>query len=71
MPRIIGISGSLRDGSHNTGLLRAAATALPPGVELDIFAGLRAVPPSDTDRDVELPIRRWQGCATRSPKPTA
>ncbi|MGH2744683.1 MAG: NAD(P)H-dependent oxidoreductase, partial [Thermoleophilaceae bacterium] len=42
---ILGISGSLRRGSHNTELLRAAARQLPPGVELEWFDGLRAVPP--------------------------
>ena len=31
--RILGISGSLRRGSHNRRLLRAAGDALPPGVE--------------------------------------
>jgi chromate reductase len=36
MPLILGISGSLREGSHNTVLLRAAATQLPPGVSLDV-----------------------------------
>lgn len=50
--RILGISGSLRRGSHNTNLLRAAAELLPPGVELEVF-GLRGVPPYDADRDVE------------------
>ena len=41
--RILGISGSLRKDSHNTALLRAAAELLPPGVELELFDGLRAV----------------------------
>jgi len=51
--RILGISGSLREGSHNTRLLRAAANALPPGVELEIYDGLRELPAYDADRDVE------------------
>jgi chromate reductase, NAD(P)H dehydrogenase (quinone) len=51
--RILGISGSLRRDSHNTGLLRAAARALPPGVELDLLEGLAAVPPYDEDADTE------------------
>jgi chromate reductase, NAD(P)H dehydrogenase (quinone) len=51
--RILGISGSLRRGSHNTNLLRAAADLLPPEVELDVFDGLRDLPPYDADRDVE------------------
>ena|SRR5919204_716985 len=49
--RILGISGSLRRDSHNTALLRAAAEMLPPGVELEIFDGLREVPPYDADLD--------------------
>jgi chromate reductase len=47
--RILGISGSLRRDSHNTALLRAAASALPPGVELVLWEGLRDVPPFDDD----------------------
>ena len=53
MLRILGISGSLREGSHNTSLLRAAANLLPPGVELEIYDSLRELPPYDADRDVE------------------
>jgi chromate reductase, NAD(P)H dehydrogenase (quinone) len=49
--RILGISGSLRRDSHNTALLRAAAEMLPPGVELELFDGLRDVPPYDADVD--------------------
>jgi chromate reductase len=53
VPLILGISGSLRRGSHNTGLLRAAAAVLPPGIDLDIYGGLREIPPYDADRDTE------------------
>lgn len=52
MLRILGISGSLREGSHNTTLLRAAASELPPGVEFEVYDGLRELPPYDADRDV-------------------
>jgi chromate reductase len=51
--RILGISGSLRRGSHNTGLLRAAAQSLPPGVELEVYDGLAELPPYNADDDVE------------------
>jgi chromate reductase len=51
--KILGISGSLRTGSHNTELLRAAAELLPPGVELELWEGLKAVPPYDADDDVQ------------------
>jgi chromate reductase, NAD(P)H dehydrogenase (quinone) len=51
--RVLGISGSLRRDSHNTRLLRAAASELPPGAELELFPWLKAVPPYDEDDDVE------------------
>jgi chromate reductase len=51
--RVLGISGSLRRGSHNTALLRAAAEQLPPGVELVLWDGLREVPPFDQDDEAE------------------
>jgi chromate reductase len=51
--RILGISGSLRSGSHNTALLRAAALSLPPEAELEVFDGLRDLPHYDADLDVE------------------
>jgi len=53
VPRILGISGSLRRPSHNTNLLRAAAKLLPPGVELEIYGGLRELPPYDADLDIQ------------------
>jgi chromate reductase, NAD(P)H dehydrogenase (quinone) len=53
MPLILGMSGSLREGSHNTSLLRAAATQLPPGVSLVAYEELREIPPYDADLDVE------------------
>jgi len=49
--RILGISGSLRRGSHNTSLLRAAGELLPPTDELVIWDGLRDIPPYDEDSD--------------------
>ena len=48
--RILGISGSLRKDSHNTALLRAAAELLPPGVELELFDGLRESRPTTRTR---------------------
>jgi chromate reductase len=53
MVRLLGISGSLRRGSHNTRLLRAAADLLPPGVELELYDGLRQLPPYDADADLQ------------------
>ena len=50
--KILGISGSLRRDSHNAQLLRAAALQLPPGVELELWEDLKAVPPYDADDEV-------------------
>jgi chromate reductase, NAD(P)H dehydrogenase (quinone) len=50
---ILGVSGSLRHGSHNTALLRAAARVLPAGVELAPFNTLAAIPPFDEDHEGE------------------
>lgn len=50
--RIAAISGSLRAGSHNGELLRAAAAAAPPGIEVVVYDGLKDVPPYDADDDL-------------------
>src|SRR5712692_8938757 len=46
------MSGSLRRDSHNTSLLRAAAEAAGSDVELELYVGLKEVPPYDEDDDV-------------------
>jgi chromate reductase len=51
--RVLGLSGSLRRDSYNSNLLRAAAELLPPGAELEVFEGLKAIPPYDADDDVQ------------------
>jgi chromate reductase len=53
--RILGIAGSLRRGSHNRRLLRAAAHSLPPGVELVEWDGLAAIPAFDEDLETTPP----------------
>jgi len=50
--RILAISGSLRDASYNTRLLRAAAEEAPEDVELVLWDGLKEIPPYDADDDV-------------------
>jgi len=51
--RVLGISGSLRRDSHNTRLLRVAAQVMPPPHQLELFDGLKQVPPYDADDDRE------------------
>jgi chromate reductase, NAD(P)H dehydrogenase (quinone) len=53
--RVLAISGSLRRGSHNTKLLRAAATLLPAGSQLTVWDALKAVPPFDEDDEAGPP----------------
>jgi chromate reductase len=50
--RILGISGSLRKGSFNTGLLRAAQDAVPAGVEI-VIQEIRDLPFYDGDVEAE------------------
>lgn len=49
--RILALSGSLRSGSHNSELLRAAAAGAPGGVEIRLYDRLKEVPPYDADDD--------------------
>jgi chromate reductase, NAD(P)H dehydrogenase (quinone) len=53
--RILGISGSLRRGSHNRRLLRAAGAALPPGAELVEWDGLAGLPAYNEDLERSVP----------------
>jgi chromate reductase len=50
--RVLAISGSLRADSLNTRLLREIAERAPAGVEIEIWHGLRDIPPYDGDEDV-------------------
>ena len=53
--RVLGISGSVRRGSHNRELLRAAGHVLPPGVELVAWEGIGALPIFDEDLEHDPP----------------
>jgi NAD(P)H-dependent FMN reductase len=48
--RLIGLSGSLRAGSYNTALLRAAQGLAPDGVEL-VEGSIRGIPLYDGDQE--------------------
>ncbi|PXX71052.1 chromate reductase [Nocardia tenerifensis] len=52
---VLAISGSLRADSHNTALLRAAQK-YSDGLDIEIYDGLREIPPYDMDQDT--PDRR-------------
>jgi chromate reductase len=53
--RILGLSGSLRAGSHNTRLLRGASTLLGDDAELVIYDQLGAIPPFSEDEESAPP----------------
>ena len=50
--RVLAISGSLRRDSNNTALLRALREEAPSGVEIEIWDGLKEIPPYDGDDDL-------------------
>ncbi|HZT54369.1 MAG TPA: NAD(P)H-dependent oxidoreductase [Gaiellaceae bacterium] len=59
--RLLAVSGSLRPGSFNSALLRAAAEVAPPGVQVEPWRGLAELPPYDEALDVAgppEPVRR-------------
>ena len=49
--KLLAISGSLRAGSYNTALARAARELAPDGVEVELYDSLGALPPYDADVD--------------------
>jgi chromate reductase, NAD(P)H dehydrogenase (quinone) len=53
--RILAVSGSLRENSFNTSLLRAAVEAAPAGVELELWEGLGELPLYDEDLEEDAP----------------
>ena len=67
--KVLGLSGSLRAGSHNSKLLRAAGDLLPREAELVEFDGLKLIPPFDEDDEHTRP-ERCRRSSTRSPTPT-
>src|SRR5262249_56657711 len=53
-------SGSVRESSFNTSLLRAALEAAPDGVELELWEGIGELPLYDEDLEAGVPdsVRR-------------
>jgi chromate reductase, NAD(P)H dehydrogenase (quinone) len=52
MTKVLGISGSLRRGSYNSALLRAAVRLMPPEATLEI-ASIRGIPLFDGDVEAQ------------------
>jgi chromate reductase, NAD(P)H dehydrogenase (quinone) len=55
MIRIVGISGSLREQSSNSALLRAAATVAPEGIAVELYRGLGDLPHFNPDHEADPP----------------
>jgi chromate reductase len=53
--RILAIPGSLRTGSWNAALLRLAQQRAPEGVQVEIWEGLRHIPPFSEDHEDDAP----------------
>jgi len=78
--RIVAISGSLRSGSSNTLLLRAASAIAPPGMVIELYDGIDRLPffnPDLDDGSAEVPsavelfraeLRRADGLLISSPE---
>jgi chromate reductase len=54
--KILGFAGSLRKGSYNKALLRAARDLAPRDVEMEIF-DLEGIPPYNQDLDHHMPAK--------------
>lgn len=74
--KILGFAGSLRKGSYNKALLKAAAELMPKNAELEIYE-LDDIPPFNQDLENDLLVkvkefkeknkegRRYSDCDTR------
>src|SRR3989442_15547453 len=51
--RVCGLAGSLRKGSYNRALLRAAVRVAPDELEILVFDRLREIPPFNADVEAE------------------
>lgn len=62
MIRLLGISGSLRQGSSNTAMLHAARGLVPAGVEFSVYAGLGELAPFNPDLEgtEPAPVLDWR-----------
>ena len=63
--KVAGIPGSLREGSFNKGLLRAAIELAPVGMEIQMFTRLGDIPPYNADVENEV-VNQWTAEIARS-----
>jgi chromate reductase, NAD(P)H dehydrogenase (quinone) len=54
--KILGFAGSLRAGSYNRALLRAATELLPDDETLEIF-DINGIPPFNQDLEMDMPAK--------------
>ena len=52
--KILAIAGSLREESHNLRLLHEVRRLAPSNIEVELWEGLRDIPPYDSGLDVDL-----------------
>lgn len=66
--RVVALSGSLRNGSHNTRLLHVAIGRLPAGSDVEIWAELGEVPAFDEDAEHPTPpaVERLKSVMSRA-----
>lgn len=67
--RVLAVCGSLQARSANLALLQTAAASMPPGVELVLFDGLRALPHFNPDIEltgVPESVTQWRSALTAS-----
>jgi chromate reductase len=64
--RLLAISGSLRQGSYNSALLGAAASAAGCDVEVVVWRGLAAIPAFDEDLVAPAPVTALRGEIARA-----
>ena len=59
--QVLGIAGSLRKGSYNRGLLRAAVELAPESLQIETYEDLGLIPPYNADVEAEgdpAPVRQ-------------
>jgi chromate reductase len=65
LTKLLAISGSLRDGSSNTTVLRAMTALAPPEVQVVLYSVLADLPPFNPDLDAETPTSAVQDFRTQ------